>query len=162
MSDETETLEALKSGLETVHRRLRGIPSLARCKVPSQRDFLARELLNSLGEMQKGQLDELLDKFMTGDRPNARDVQTLLQVLIEARNLSCIDTVITFIELRVNGHFASEFTGPEQRKAAQKDAWWGDACLQPFENTMLKNDDLRKRVRSLMKEFRQHTETTSV
>jgi hypothetical protein len=103
------------------------------------------------------ELDETLYEWMTGDRPDHRSVQTVLQVLIETGNEDCIDTVLDCIDVRVGGGAPSTQRRDLQLDQVIQDAWWGDCVLEPFENAFPRSPRLRKKVRTLIAELRTQT-----
>jgi hypothetical protein len=163
MADEKKLLETFQAELSILSDKLRvsGCTSLARCKEGARRDFLAKEFVKKFSGVTLPDFDATIYDYMTGDRPNARDVQTILQVLIETDNETSIDTVLESIDMRVGGGFASKSRSPSQRQAALADAWWGDSILEPFERAFAKKKKFRNRVNELITEFRNHTKTAT-
>ena len=161
MADRKSLLDTLRTELSTISTKLRTCTSLARCREGARRDFLAKEFLKKFEGVPYNEFDELLYDWLTGDRPDPRSVQTVLQILIESGNESCIDTVLDCIDARVGGSFASTSTSPSRIENALKDAWWGDTILEPFEKAFPKKAKLRKRVNTLIQEFRNHTQTAT-
>lgn len=161
MADRKTLLDTLRTELSTISAKLRTTTSLARCKEGARRDFLAKEFLKKFEGVPLNEFDELLYEWLTGDRPDPRSVQTILQILIESGNESCIDTVLDCIDTRVGGSFASTSKSPSRMEDALRDAWWGDTILEPFERSFPKKAKLRKRVTTLIQEFRNHTRTAT-
>jgi hypothetical protein len=158
MADRRTLLDTLRTELSTISTKLRTCTSLARCKEGARREFLAKEFLKKFEGVPLNDFDELLYDWLTGDRPDPRSVQTVLQVLIESGNETCIDTVLDCIDARVGGSFASTSQSPSKMENALRDAWWGDTILEPFEKSFPKKANLRKRVNTLIQEFRNHTQ----
>ena len=150
-----------KTLLSTISSKLRTCTSLARCREGTRRGFLAKEFLKKFEGVQLNDFDELMHDWLTGDRPDPRSVQTVLQILIETGNEVCIDTVLDCIDARVGGSFASTSKSPSRMEGGLRDAWWVDTIPEPFERSFPKKAKLRKRVNTLFQEFGNHTLTAS-
>ena len=161
MADKKTLLDTFRTELSTISSKLRTCTSLARCREGTRRDFIAKEFLKKFEGVPLNDFEELMYDWLTGDRPDPRSVQTVLQILIETGNKACIDTVLDCIDARVGGSFASTSKSPSRMEEALKDAWWGDTILEPFERSFPKKAKLRKRVKTLIQEFRNHTLTAS-
>ena len=161
MADRKVLLDTLRIELSTITKRLRSTTGLARCKVPSQRDFLAKQFLEKFAGVTFDEFDEAIYDWMTGDLPDPRSVQTLLQILVETANDSAIDTVLDCIDARVGGGDTTRNSSRSALEQVRCDAWWGDTILEPFEAAFPKKPKLRKRVRTLMSEIRKQTEVTN-
>jgi hypothetical protein len=161
MADRKTLLDTFRTELSTISSKLRTCTSLARCREGARRDFLAKEFLRKFEGVPLNDFGELMRDWLIGDRPDPRSVQTVLQILIETGNDVCIDTVLDCIDARVGGSFASTSKSPSRMKDALKDAWWGDTILEPFERSFPKKAKLRKRVNTLIQEFRNHTLTAT-
>lgn len=149
MADRKMLLDTLRAQLSNINKRLRSCPSLARCKDGGRRDFLAKEFLSKFEGVSLEEFDETLYDWMTGDRPDPRSVQTVLQVLVEVSNDRAIDTVLDCIDTRVGGTSGAT--------PATQDAWWADVVLEPFETAFPRKPRLRKKVKELIHELRKQT-----
>jgi hypothetical protein len=161
MAGRKTLLDTFRTELSTISSKLRTCTSLARCREGTRRGFLAREFLKKFEGVPLNGFDELMHDWLTGDRPDPRSVQTVLQILIDTGNEVCIDTVLDCIDARVGGSKASTYKSTSRMEEALKNAWWGDTILEPFERSFPKKAKLRKRVNTLIQEFRNHTLTAS-
>ncbi len=159
MADRKGLLDTLKSGISTISKRLRSVPSLARCKDGARRDFLAKEFMSSFEGATLDEFDETLYDFMTGERPDARAVQTLIQILVEVKNDSGILTVVECIDARIGGEGARREAAGSTRDRGTEDAWWADVILEPFEKTFAKKPKVRDKVKTVISDARRQTQT---
>jgi hypothetical protein len=158
MADRKSLLDALERGILTTSKRLRSVSSLARCKDGARRDFLAKEFMKSFEGATLDEFDETLYDFMTGQRPDPRAVQTLIQILIEVKHDSGILTVIESIDARIGGEGARREAAGSTRDRATQDAWWADVILEPFEKSFTKKK-IRDRVKTVISDARRQTQT---
>ena len=161
MADRKGPLDTLRAELSTVSKRLRSTSSLARCKLPSQRVFSARQFLRKFAGISVDEFDETVYDWMTGDRPDPLSVQTLLQILIEAGVDSAVETVLDCIDARVDGSTPDRARPQSSLEQARCDAWWADTILEPFETAFPKKAKLGKSVRTLISEARKQTEVAN-
>lgn len=159
MANRKSLLDTLRLGISTISKRLRSVPSLARCKDGARRDFLAKEFMSSFEGTTLDEFDETLYDFMTGERPDARAVQTLIQILVEVKNDAGILTVIECIDARIGGEGARREAAGSCHDRATQDAWWADVILEPFERSFAKKPRIRDRVRTLISDARRQTQT---
>ena len=160
MADRKSLLDTMKTGLSTITKRLRSVSSLARCKDGGRRDFIAKEFIRNFAGASLDEFDETLYDFMTGERPEPRSVQTLLQVLIEIGNDSGIETILDCIDARIGGANARPNSIGARANLANQDAWWAEIILEPFEKSFPKKARLRDKVRALSSEVRKQTQAS--
>jgi hypothetical protein len=161
MATRKDLLSNLREEISKIDRRL-GRQSLARCRKGAQRDFLARDFIKRFKGVTADEFDDMLEDWMTGDRPDPLSVQTVVQVMIETGNTRSVDVILDSIEVRIGGGAPSTNRGESESDRSIREAWWGDCVLEPFENAFQTTPRLRRRIKYLMDEVRKqslpHTE----
>lgn len=153
MATRKDLLSTLREEISKIDRKL-GRQSLARCRKGAQRDFLARDFIKRFKGVSADEFDDMLEDWMTGDRPDPLSVQTVVQVMIETGNTRSIDSILDSIEVRIGGGIPSTDRGESESERALREAWWGDCVLEPFENAFQSTPRLRRRIQHLMDEVR--------
>jgi hypothetical protein len=156
MATRKDLLSSLREELSKIDRKL-GRQSLARCRKGAQRDFLARDFIKRFKGVAADEFDDMLEDWMTGDRPDPLSVQTVVQVMIETGNTRSVDVILDSIEVRIGGGNPSTERGESESERSLREAWWGDCVLEPFENAFQTTPRLRRRITHLMDEVRKQS-----